>query len=382
MLLKLSIIEMKYHLKSITFYVFVLLTIIFVFNQMGSLENWAIHPNANQKSKLLMNEMPEIVTNAIDEEVQTQMGVYELLSRAVGTKKMIVPGFFINREQKLTDEQVNLIKEAMLKISPGGKEIEVKSDLVLTSEEFEKVIDDLDYKLGGNTIFTKERREAWMPPTPITYEEYAEKKERIVNLGFTPIVAQLFADYYGLSLAILTVFLSAFIFYRDKRSHILELVCSRPIGGTTYVFSKFIGTCLPIFASIIAVACIPTFYAFKMKLEGFDVSIYAFFSTFAIWLFPGVMLVVAVSMMVSLLSNNPITAIVTQFVIIFLSISPLHGDYSLYKVFIRHNVVEPVVNPQALYTNRIFIAVMSIVLTFITACIWQMKRRRIGERIN
>lgn len=136
------------------------------------------------------------------------------------------------------------------------------------------------------------------------------------------------------------------------------------------------------FISIMAAACIPTFHAFKIKLDRFDVSVYAYFSTFAIWLFPGVMLVVALSMMVSLLSNNPITAFAVQFAVLLLSITPLKGDYSIYKVFIRHNAIEPIADIQALYVNRVFIFAMSIVFAFITAWLWQIKRRSIGERLK
>ena len=119
-----------------------------------------------------------------------------------------------------------------------------------------------------------------------------------------------------------------------------------------------------------------------MKSEGYDVNVFAYFSTFAVWLFLGVMFVVALSMMVSLLSKSPIASIGVQYVIFFLSVMPLYGNYSLSKVFIRHNTLEPLMNPQAFYINRIFIFVMSIIITFITAGIWQRKRRHIGERIK
>lgn len=380
MLLKLSVIEIKHQFKRITFYVFVLLTALFVFIQIREFEMWSKHPDEQEDIYLLADQM--IGDPKQPDEMATQKGVYELLQRAVESKKIMVQGLIINKEKRLSEEQIKLIKEVMQKISPEGKEIWTEEDLHLSGEEFEKIIDDLDEKLGGRTVITKERRISWMPYQPKSHEKCVEDKERLVELGFTSLMAKMFSDYYGISLSMLTVFLSAFIFYRDRRSRILELICSRPVGGVTYVFSKFIGMCIPIFASIMAVACIPTFYAIKMKLEGYNVNIFAYFSTFAVWLFPGVMFVVALSMMVSLLSNSPIAAIGVQYIIFFLTVMPLYGDYSLSKVFIRHNTLEPLMNPQAFYINRIFIFVMSIAITFITAGIWQRKRRRIGERIK
>jgi len=380
MLLKLSVIEMKHQFKRITFYVFALLTAIFVFTQIGEFEMWAKHPDEQEDIYLLANQM--IRDSRQLDEVTAQKGVYELLQRAIESRKIIVQGLIINKERKLSEEQITLIKEVMQKISPEGKGILTEENLNLSGEEFERIIDELDEKLGGRTVITKERRISWIPHQPKSYEQCVADKERLVGLGFTSLMAQMFCDYYGISLSMLTVFLSAFMFYRDRRSRILELVCSRPVGGVSYVFSKFIGMCIPIFASIMAVACIPTFYAIKMKLEGYDVNVFAYFSTFAVWLFPGVMFVVALSMMVSLLSNSPIAAIGVQYVIFFLTVMPLYGDYSLSKVFIRHNTLEPLMNPQAFYINRIFIFVMSIIITFITAGIWQRKRRHIGERIK
>lgn len=381
MFIKLCGFEIKSQLKSVTFYVFVLLTALFVFSQMGSFERWSKHPDSIIKSEQLKDQMPYAKAGFIDKEVEIQKGVYDFLSRAASTKKIIVTKGFINKDEVLSDEQVELIKGAMVKISPDGKTISQRSDMVLTMEEFEKVLDKLDDDLGGNSVFTKEHREFFIP-IPKSYEELSAEEKRIIDLGFTPLAAQLFADYYGIALAMLTVFLAAFIFYRDKRSRILELVCSRPVSGINYVLSKFVGTCIPIFASIMLVAAIPTFFAVKMKLDGFDVHIFTYFSTFAIWLFPTVMLIVALAMLVSILINNPILPFAVQFLIFASSIWPLHGDYSMYKVFIRHNTMEPLANPQAFYMNRIFILLMSIIFTLITAWLWELKRRRIGERIK
>lgn len=380
MFMKLCSYEIKHHLKSITFYLFVILTALFVFSQMGDFESWSKHPDSFKVPEQ-MKQMPIMESGPVDKELETQKGVYELLDRTLSTGKIMIERGFINKEEVLSDQQAELIKEAMQKISPSGKKISQRSDMVLTMDEFEKVIDELDYALGGHTIFTKERRDGWMQ-IPKSAEEIAAEEKRIVELGFTPLVAQMFADYYGIVLAMLTVFLAAFIFYRDKRSNILELVCSRPVGGITYVLSKFAGTCIPIFASILAVASIPTFFAVKMKMDGFDVHVFTYFSTFAIWLFPTVMFIVALAMLVSILIDNPIPAIAMQFLVFVTSIAPLKGDYSLYKVFIRHNAMEPLSNPPAFYINRIFITLMSIAFILITAWLWEIKRRRIGERIK
>ncbi len=381
MFIKLSAIEVKYHLKSVTFYIFALLTALFVFTQMGSFESWSKHPNEVQKLEQFKNSMPKQGISQLDKDVETQKGVYELLSRAESTGKIMVVRGFINKEEALSDKEKKLIRDAMKKISPDGKAINTRQDLVLSNEEFENIIDELDDALGGHTAFTRERREGWIPHQK-SYDELVAEEKRVVELEFTPLVAQLFADYYGIALAMLTVFLAAFIFYRDKRNHILELVCSRPVNGITYVFSKFAGTCIPMFASIMAVAAIPTFFAAKMKMDGFYVSVSTYFSTFAIWLFPTVMFIAAAAMLVSLLINNPVIAFATQFLIFVSSVTPLQGDYSLYKVFIRHNVMEPLADPQAFYINRIFITVMSVLFTLITAWVWEKRRRRIGERIK
>jgi hypothetical protein len=46
---------------------------------------------------------------------------------------------FINKEEVLSDQQAELIKEAMLKISPSGKKIDQRSDMVLTMENLKRL---------------------------------------------------------------------------------------------------------------------------------------------------------------------------------------------------------------------------------------------------
>lgn len=381
MFVKLCGFEIKHQLKSITFYVFVLLTALFVFSQIGGFESWSKHPDSVKGLDKIKSQTYNVAGGPVDKDMETQKGVYEQLSRAVHEEKIIVARGFINKKEALSKKEIELIKESMMRISPSGKGIMQRSDMVLTMEEFEKVINDLDDALGGHTVFAKERRDGFIR-IPKSYEELVAEEKRIVELGFTPLMAQLFADYYGIALAMLTVFLAAFVFYRDKRSRILELVCSRPVGGVAYVLSKFTGICISIFASIMVMAAVPTVFAVKMKMDGFDVNVLAYLTTFAVWLFPTVMFIVALAMLVTILSNNPIPAIAAQFLVFITSVSPLSGDYSLYKVFIRHNTMEPLADPQAFYTNRIFIVLMSVVLALITAWLWEIKRRRVGERIK
>jgi integral membrane sensor domain MASE1 len=196
------------------------------------------------------------------------------------------------------------------------------------------------------------------------------------------LVAQLFTDYYGISLGMMLVFLAAFVFYRDKRSKIGELICSRSINGLVYVIGKYTGLCLSVFIGIMLIACIPTYYAIKMKLSGYDVDILTYFTTFSVWLLPVIMMIVSLGMFISLIFNNPIPAFICQFIVFASSVMPLKGDYRLFKVFIRHNRLEKVQDIQALYTNRVFIILLALALVFITSFIWERKRVKIGEQIK
>ncbi|HPD00473.1 MAG TPA: hypothetical protein PLA01_03885, partial [Acetivibrio sp.] len=137
MLLKLSVIEIKHQFKRITFYVFVLLTALFVFTQIGEFEMWSKHPDEQEDIYLLADQM--IGDPKQPDEMATQKGVYELLQRAVESKKIMVQGLIINKEKRLSEEQIKLIKEVMQKISPEGKEIWTEEDLHLSGEEFEKI---------------------------------------------------------------------------------------------------------------------------------------------------------------------------------------------------------------------------------------------------
>ena len=156
---------------------------------------------------------------------------------------------------------------------------------------------------------------------------------------FTNAYGRLFADYMGITAGFFPVFLSAFIFIREKKKKDYEKIYSSKVSFTKYILAKYIGICICIMGCYFILATYTTLAYLKFALDTNSVidrmAIYKY--TFA-WIGPTVLFTTAFGMLISAIFNNPIAAIIVQLILCFSSIQNLIGQYGLTKYVIRFNV--------------------------------------------
>jgi H+/citrate symporter len=381
MLLKLTLYELKYQLKNITLYVILAIALMFVASQLGDISVYPKKPEpSNQIQSDTIGLTPYGYKKINDPQKIMKTVYFEHLSRAADSGEVMKDFFMINKVEKLDAKQVRFIREAMKKIAPNGGNADNMS-IAVSYNEFWDILNNLDRQLGGHTYFARQRL-ADSLQEPKTYEEALQDyNDLTVKDMYTRAVARMAADYCGIVFGIMPVFLAAFVFLRDKKSRAEELIFSRNMGSLSYVGAKFTGLCLALLLLVLVIALYFTYKAIGMRMNGFNVDIYAFLKTFSLWLVPTIMEVCALSMLVSLLFKGFIPAFIMGLICWAVSIAPLEGDYSMYKLFIRYNILSPLSNEisRAIAANRMFVTALAITIAAVTALVWGKRRLISGE---
>jgi hypothetical protein len=122
-----------------------------------------------------------------------------------------------------------------------------------------------------------------------------------------------------------------------------------------------------------------TFISFANS-ENLSIDLFAYVKYIVWWILPTLMIVTAIGMFLTILTDTPV-AIAAELFIWFFNITniKLTGDYPLLGLFIRHNnlrkgmLIEE--NFSKIMTNRIIIAGLALLIVMITIFIYEEKRR-------
>lgn len=385
MFLKLTLYEIKYYLTNLTFYAILAFTLLFVVSQTGNIGKYPTQPKPPEQVQSNAFGLSPYGYKKMTDAQKIMRTVYtQHLHRSVKQGEILKNYFIINKTEKLDTRQVRFIQEAMRKIAPKGENADGSMNIAVSYETFWSILNQLDKQLGGRTEFARQRLEDTLQE-PKTYEEALQSyRDLTVKDQYTRSTARLAADYSGIAFGILPVFLAAFVFRRDRHSKAEELLFSRKAGSMIYLGAKFAGLCAALSVAVFLAAGYFTMQAVAMKIDGFDVDVWAFVRTFAFWLIPTVMAASAFSMLVSLVFRSVIPSFITGFAWWMASTMPLEGDYSLYKLYLRHNTMESLgaAANTAIRTNRMFITVLALLLVIITAVVWEKRRETAGEYMD
>jgi ABC-type transport system involved in multi-copper enzyme maturation permease subunit len=369
MLISLVIKEIKYQLKSITFYLFLaVITLFYVSQFLPSLTDF-------KKPVPGQSYYGSAPTTNKEDEIKA---VYKQLNLNLNVGSVLRYGKFINKMIVLSDSDKENISKAIKAISPNGEQ-DGKLNIVVSYEEYLNIVRHLDKQLGGSTDFGDEHR-SMLSKRPMTYEEALDRYNKTINIDkFSNASARLFSDYMGITAGLFTVFLSAFILTRDKRTKAYEVIYSRSVSSATYILSKYIGICICVFLGYLMLASYSTFITIKISsLNNYPIDYLSYYKYTFIWILPTVCFSNALAMLLSAIFNNGIVAIILQFVIWINSLLPLIGDYSLLKPIIRFNSLgrydEYISYAKAIEINRIFYLILCLVMVSINILVHSMKR--------
>ncbi|WP_026894690.1 ABC transporter permease [Clostridiisalibacter paucivorans] len=304
--------------------------------------------------------------------------IYDYMTNILATGRYIEIGIFSSEYEDLSNTQRKAIEIAMERISSNGIDEFDNLNTNIKYNEIERILDDLNNKMGGNTEFAKNERK-YIYRKRLSYEDAEKRFGEIINKDkITNAYARYFSDYMGLTAGFYAIFIAAFLFSKRQRQKMDALINRDKTSIKTVILSKYIGVCICILLCYVLVATHAT-YRFYLISSNFNytVDLFAFYKYIFIWVLPTVMFTIAIGMLLSIVLNRPILTIIIQGILYGVSVLPLKGDYGLSKFMIRFNVLgyyEDYIKWQPqIIRNRIFYTVLSIGIVIFTIYIWNKR---------
>ena len=255
----------------------------------------------------------------------------------------------------------------------------------VTYEHFKELMRKMEAIIGEKgSQYSPEMMLTYFGMSEMTYEEALEEYNQTINQDkVTGGFARLFCDYMGLALGVYPVFLVVIIWMKDRMSNVIELIYSRKVSSIKLVLSRYLAviTMVLIPVLLLSLESLVLLMSFGAK-NGIQVDCFAYIKYIVWWLLPEVMVVCAIGMFFTLLTDSPI-AIVFQFLwwMVDKGVTGLSGDTKLTTLMIRHNTLrgyETIQEDlQIICMNRLLMA--GIWILFVILSIWVLTSKRKGK---
>lgn len=361
--------ECRQVLKSLVYYIYVVIFVLFITSQMSGEDElrepqpgWSYYGETVTQDDALI--MEGTLANLIQEVGRNSFATYPI-------------GFY--KEVNLTDgelEQVKAILECCTDVKEG-----------LTYAEFEAAMEEVCDLVGKGSFYEKESYENRIR-VPMTYEQAKEDFDALSTKdGLTRAYMRLFCDYAGIILSVLPIFIGVSRVLRDKRAKVQQVIFSKSASGTQIILSRYLANLVMISIPVFLTALLiqqPFYY--RAQTMGIQGDIWAFLTVPGIWLLPEIMTVLAVSFLITEFTDT-IWTIFLQVAWAFTSLisaTTLVGDFGL-KLVARWNTIGSTLlyfslEKELLY-NRGFYFLLAVVCVILTVLVYEKKRRG-GESVH
>lgn len=209
-------------------------------------------------------------------------------------------------------------------------------------------------------------------------------EEKLDQHSYSWYFGEKFADFCGLFLGFFSTILMVFLFLRDSRKDIYELLHTKPIKPGAYVAGKVAGGfCVllivwGVFTVIFGILC-----EVHGRTAGLPVNMLDFIIPAVIYILPNVLMIVSVYAVISIVFKNPLPAIPLLFLYMVYSNmggQDASGNFGYFgrplAIMVRFpgEFLETAPPPMAAF-NQIFLLLASAVIIWLCVVIW--KRRRV-----
>lgn len=360
--MRLFLAESKKVLLSLPFIIYVVILLAFHFTQYGDGLEKVLPPVEGEESYgVIVKEIPEVIIPTAIEHLQRE---YE-------QNTYITYPFSFYKEVHLTEEKQLQINSLMGKLHEG-----------MEYQQFEQMMAKVDALIGGKSSYSKQALVENFGRVDKTYKEALAEYTLIKEKDhFTNAYARYFADYTGIILLILPIFMITALSLKDQRAGVTSVLYSRSISSLQSVSTRFLAVVCATFLPVLLIAFYET-YRVVSFYPNEVLDHFAFVEHAFTWLLPTILVVVAFGFLVTEWSGT-ILAIVLQLVLFFLTMSvglhQMDGGYSLGLIALRHNIIgntqEYLECLQALWMNRASYTALAFVLLGLTVVLYERKRK-------
>ena len=393
MFFKLFMKECSQTAKSLTYWLLVIIMVLFFASQMGQmdmekapekgLEDYGVKPSKDKN--IIMSATLGMLAGEYAEGRYTTYPIGFVKSVTLGQEEEAKVGEILKEATGLDKEEIEEKIDEFYENSGGI----ITSRPVLEPLEslsygrFEEIMQEVDDMLGGGSSYALDSL-GDNGSEPKTYEDAVKEYEELVQKdGYTGGYARLFSDYMVIILGILPVFLAVTRELRDRRANMQELIYVRRSSSMTIIASRYLSMVVMILIPVFALSIQPlascVTYA---KTAGISVDYLAFAKYIAGWLLPTVMVVTALGILLTELTDTALAVLVQGawwFVSIFMGAKTMDGGRYGWNLIPRHNTILNYSGYQEgfsqLLTNRILYASLAVIAVSVTAWIYSQKRK-------
>lgn len=388
--------ECRQVLKSLVYYIYLVIFVLFITSQMsGEDELREPQPGLSYYGQTVTQDngliMEGTLANLIQEVGRNSFATYPI-------------GFY--KEVNLTDGEIEQVKAILERCT--GKSFEMLDDEMeqqfiqngvggasyqaavkegLTYAEFEAAMEEVCDLVGKGSFYEKSNYENSIR-VPMTYEQAKEEFDALSTIdGLTRAYMRLFCDYAGIILSVLPIFIGVSRALRDKRAKVQQVIFSKSASGTQIIVSRYLANLVMISIPVFLTALLiqqPFYY--RAQTMGVQGDIWAFLTVPGIWLLPEIMTVLAVSFLITEFTDT-IWTIFLQVAWAFTSLisaTTLVGDFGL-KLVARWNTIGRTLLysslEKELLFNRGFYFLLAVVCVILTVLVYEKKRRG-GESVH
>ena len=248
----------------------------------------------------------------------------------------------------------------------------------LTYERFKEFMAEMVEMIGPGCVYSDLSR---FGTEEMTFEEAKEEYSELVEDDrVSNAFARLFSDYIGIMLAIFPVFVVTAHSLRDRKAKMQELIFSRKASSAVIIGARYLALTTMMFIPVLIIALVSTTeIMIAANSLGLSIDYFAFIKYSFVWLLPTLLATASVGYLIAELTQSAV-GIVVQGVLWFLNLSmmPLVGGYG-FSLILRHNTLGGYniyhSGISEIVINRCFYIMLAFGLMVITVIIYGQKRR-------
>lgn len=399
--------ECKQVLKSLTYLIYVVVFVLFITGQMSSestveglqapVPGQSYYGTAVTKDETLIMEgtLANLVGDVYGNSWATYpLGFYKgvtlndrekeqaeaILERCTGKSFEVLLEEMIGHFEQYDENSAEEMDAAQTSYKVSVKE-------GFTYADFEAAMEEICGLVGKGSMYEKSKYENSIR-VPMTYELAKEEFDALCEKDrVTRAYMRLFCDYAGIVLAILPIFVGVSRALRDRRAKAQQVMFSKPASGARIIVSRYLANlvmlCIPVFVTAFL---LQQPFCYKAQTLGVRGDGMAFLTVPGVWLLPEIMIVLALSFLITELTDT-IAAIFVQVAWAVGSLfgaDVLVGDFRM-RLVARWNTL----GQAALFSslekeflqNRGYYFLLSVVCVILTVIVYERKRRKGGSLI-
>lgn len=401
MLISLIKKECSLWMKSIVFYAYVIILVVFYVSQMGEAQPISRpEPGADDYGITYSDDERTIMDGTLKDLVLDFTSERPFVTYPVGFYKEVI----LSEEEK--EEVASCISRlcgmsreewetALLEYEEGysveydqlGRGIVTEAvpwSIVtapeITYEEFETIMEEVSDIIGRGSNYAKEKLKEH-GEVKMTYEQALLEYEDILYKDkVSGAYARLYCDYIGIILGLMPLFFSTARVLKDKRSKVKEVIYAKKAGTAAIVCSRYLGIVIMIFLPVLLLSFLPMSKAvYVAKMAGVGTDYLAFLKYAVGWLLPTVLFVTALAYAITELTESFSAILIgtaVWFLALFSSLDLQNAGWNLIPRFNslgEYNVFVYLL-PQ-LVKNRILYTVLSLAVLGLILMIYSLKRK-------